>query len=522
MQLLFAKPHNINTRRHSRKLVGNGIKQIKGYIFKQQVVTAATGSAAGKSRSESRKGLDKIRDNESRKKTVKAPCRSTRTPWPSQHRRRRARGAPGTEGGQAGCAQMEPDGLRRWPRRAQLIIHHLPSGKLCSAWSDYIEKFKSLGTLCTQRLTPSGPTTAVPLTPKRREGHSGCSVHRHRALPSASSRSPRVISFRNHPGTSRSLSGQQLQLSRYSRRDKDSPKAPGLRVPQKHKPAGKLWPARVSLPPRSLPAARHAGPGGTAVPLPEPPHVAVLVGEEAVGVIAAVLDVLEAAAVHGAGVAARPRAAEPAHQHLVGVEVAAALGAHGVAAARRAARRLGSGGNRAGGGAASGRSAGRTRRLRWRRRGAGQAAGEARYGREPPRPLTPGVAARRGAAGAARALRWGRDRSSSRPSRGGRRGPCGADRPRGCSPPRQNRSVSRWCSVFPSVVGPASRRDFWGLPSPIGLSGVSAKPKQGGNWEGLHLSWALDPLALWGVKTPHNIQCFWEASLLFFSEGISF
>lgn len=109
------------------------------------------------------------------------------------------------------------------------------------------------------------------------------------------------------------------------------------------------------------------GRAGGAAPLPEPPHVAVLVGEEAVGVIAAVLDVLEAAAVHGAGVAARPRAAEPAHQHLVGVEVAAALGAHGAAAARRAAQRLDSSGTRAGGGAASGRSSGG--------QGAAQAAG---------------------------------------------------------------------------------------------------------------------------------------------------
>lgn len=59
-------------------------------------------------------------------------------------------------------------------------------------------------------------------------------------------------------------------------------------------------------------------------------------------VIAAVLDVLEAAAEHGAGVAARPRAAEPADQHLVGVEVTAALGAHGAAARPLPARRLGS------------------------------------------------------------------------------------------------------------------------------------------------------------------------------------
>lgn len=98
------------------------------------------------------------------------------------------------------------------------------------------------------------------------------------------------------------------------------------------------------------------GSAGAAAPLPEPPHVAVLVGEEAVGVIAAILHVLEAAAVHGAGVAARPRAAEPVHQHLVGVKVAAALGAHPAAAARGAARCLSSAGTRAGGGAASGRS----------------------------------------------------------------------------------------------------------------------------------------------------------------------
>lgn len=79
-----------------------------------------------------------------------------------------------------------------------------------------------------------------------------------------------------------------------------------------------------------------------------------LVGEEAVRVIAAVLDVLEAAAVHGADVAARPWAAEPAHQHLVGVEVAAALGAH--AAAPTGLPGTSAPGREVGGGAASGRS----------------------------------------------------------------------------------------------------------------------------------------------------------------------
>lgn len=133
---------------------------------------------------------------------------------------------------------------------------------------------------------------------------------------------------------------------------------------------------------------RARGRVGAAAPLPEPPHVAMLVGEEAVGVIAAVLDVLEAAAVHGAGVAAGPRADEPAHQHLVGVEVTAALRAHGAAAGGRPPAGLPG----ASAPAAPGREVGR--RAGGARAGEGAALAAAKSGagveREPPRPPRPG------------------------------------------------------------------------------------------------------------------------------------
>lgn len=60
----------------------------------------------------------------------------------------------------------------------------------------------------------------------------------------------------------------------------------------------------------------------------EPPHVAVLVGEEAVRVVAAVLVVAEAAAEDGGRLAPRPRAAEAAHLLLLGAHVARAGAAH--------------------------------------------------------------------------------------------------------------------------------------------------------------------------------------------------
>lgn len=77
------------------------------------------------------------------------------------------------------------------------------------------------------------------------------------------------------------------------------------------------------------------GPG----PVPEPPHVAVLVGEEAVRIVAAVLVIAEAAAEDSGRLAARPRAAEAAHHLLLGAHVARAGAAH--RAQRRARRHLG-------------------------------------------------------------------------------------------------------------------------------------------------------------------------------------
>lgn len=71
----------------------------------------------------------------------------------------------------------------------------------------------------------------------------------------------------------------------------------------------------------------------------EPPHVAVLVGEEAVRVVAAVLVVAEAAAEDRGRLAPRPRAAEAAHHLLLRAHVARASAAH--RAPHRARRHLG-------------------------------------------------------------------------------------------------------------------------------------------------------------------------------------
>lgn len=63
-------------------------------------------------------------------------------------------------------------------------------------------------------------------------------------------------------------------------------------------------------------------------PVPEPPHVAVLVGEEAVRVVAAVFVVAEATAEDGSRLAPRQRAAEAAHHLLLCAHVARASAAH--------------------------------------------------------------------------------------------------------------------------------------------------------------------------------------------------
>lgn len=66
------------------------------------------------------------------------------------------------------------------------------------------------------------------------------------------------------------------------------------------------------------------GPG----PVPEPPHVVVLVGEEAVRVVAAVLVVAEATAEDSSRFAPWQRAAEAAHHLLLRAHVARAGAAH--------------------------------------------------------------------------------------------------------------------------------------------------------------------------------------------------
>jgi hypothetical protein len=63
-------------------------------------------------------------------------------------------------------------------------------------------------------------------------------------------------------------------------------------------------------------------------PVPEPPHVVVLVGEEAVRVVAAVLVVAEATAEDSSRFAPWQRAAEAAHHLLLSAHVARAGAAH--------------------------------------------------------------------------------------------------------------------------------------------------------------------------------------------------
>lgn len=80
LQLLFTKSHNPNTRGHSGKVVGNSVKQIKGSIFKQRVVTAPTRAAEADGISKPRRGFDKIKDNnELVRNTAEAPCRGVLT-----------------------------------------------------------------------------------------------------------------------------------------------------------------------------------------------------------------------------------------------------------------------------------------------------------------------------------------------------------------------------------------------------------------------------------------------------------
>lgn len=59
--------------------------------------------------------------------------------------------------------------------------------------------------------------------------------------------------------------------------------------------------------------------------VPQPPHVAVLVGKKTVGVVAAVLDIVESAAVDGCSRVPRSGAGESVHERTVGTAVGAAF-----------------------------------------------------------------------------------------------------------------------------------------------------------------------------------------------------
>lgn len=59
--------------------------------------------------------------------------------------------------------------------------------------------------------------------------------------------------------------------------------------------------------------------------VPQPPHVAVLVGEKTVGVVAAVLDIVESAAVDGCSRVPRSGAGESVHERTIGAAVGAAF-----------------------------------------------------------------------------------------------------------------------------------------------------------------------------------------------------
>lgn len=72
---------------------------------------------------------------------------------------------------------------------------------------------------------------------------------------------------------------------------------------------------------------------------PQPPHVAVLVGEEAVGVITAVLDIVKSAAVDRKRSIPRFGAGEALHKPAVRVVVTAAISAHVAAETRERGER---------------------------------------------------------------------------------------------------------------------------------------------------------------------------------------
>lgn len=177
LQLLFTKSHNPNTRGHSGKVVGKSIKQVKGSIFKQQVVIAATRATEADSISKPRRGFDNIQDsNKSLINIMAAPCRGVLT---SCHGQRRARGESGTESSPdwlsaaAPAAAGDPARARQIPalsrERTRFIICPFQTESyvvLYLTWKSSSSYWELYG---TQHLMRSGPDTAAPLTPKARE-----------------------------------------------------------------------------------------------------------------------------------------------------------------------------------------------------------------------------------------------------------------------------------------------------------------------------------------------------------------
>lgn len=71
------------------------------------------------------------------------------------------------------------------------------------------------------------------------------------------------------------------------------------------------------------------------IKLPEPPHVSILIRKEAVGIVAAVFDVIEPAAEDRTLVSLRFGAREGGDQHVLRVIIARAMRAHAAGTSNR-------------------------------------------------------------------------------------------------------------------------------------------------------------------------------------------
>lgn len=64
------------------------------------------------------------------------------------------------------------------------------------------------------------------------------------------------------------------------------------------------------------------------MPLPQPPHVSVLIREKTVGIITAIFNIIKSATVDSGSSVSRFGAGEIVHKHTVSVVVTAAFSAH--------------------------------------------------------------------------------------------------------------------------------------------------------------------------------------------------